>query len=137
MAWNIQPSREEIAFLMEAGVIYRDAKRYREAEEIFRGVRALMPRSEVPEVALGTVQFGLGEVKKAIGHYEKALKLNADSAFAHAQLGEAHTFCKDHTLAKQHLNEAIRLDPRGEAGAHARTMLELLNKLVPAAGQQA
>ena len=57
MAWNIQPSREEIAFLMEAGVIYRDAKRFPEAEEVFRGVRALSPRSDVPEVALGTVQF--------------------------------------------------------------------------------
>ena len=92
MAWNIQPSREEIAFLMEAGVIYRDARRFPEAEEVFRGVRALTPRSEVPEVALGTVQFAMGEVQKAIGHYEKALKLNAASAFAHAQLGEALVF---------------------------------------------
>ena len=133
MAWNIQPSREELAFLMEAGLIYRDAKRYPEAEEVFRGVRALAPRSEVPEVALGTVQFALGEVQKAVSHYEKALKLNPDSAFAHVQLGEAHVFRKDRAAAKKHLDEAIRLDPRGESGAHARTLLELLNKMVPQA----
>ena len=132
MAWNIQPSREEIAFLMEAGIIFREARRFPEAEEVFRGVRALTPRSEVPEVALGTVQFALGEVKKAIGHYEKALKLNADSAFAHAQLGEAHLFSKDRAEAKKHLNEAVRLDPGGDTGAHARMLLELLNKMMPA-----
>jgi len=132
MAWNIQPSREEIAFLMEAGVILRDARRFPEAEEVFRGVRALTPRSEVPEVALGTVQFAMGEVQKAIGHYEKALKLNAASAFAHAQLGEALVFRKDRAAAKKHLNEAVGLDPRGEIGAQARTLLELLNKMVPA-----
>ena len=132
MAWNIQPSREEIAFLMEAGVIFREARRYPEAEEVFRGVRALVPRSEVAEVALGTVQFAMGEVRKAIGHYEKALKLNADSAFAHAQLGEAHLFRKDRAAAKKHLDEAIRLDPRGESGAQARTLTELLNKISPA-----
>lgn len=132
MAWNIQPSREEIAFLMETGVILREARRYPEAEEVFRGVRALLPRNEVPEVALGTVQMAMGEVQKAIGHYEKALKLNADSAFAHAQLGEAYLFRKDRVPAKKHLDEAIRLDPRGESGAHARTLTELLNKMTPA-----
>ena len=136
MAWSIQPSREEIAFLMEAGVIYRDSKRFAEAGEVFRGVRALVPRSEVPEVALGSVQLAAGEVKKAIGHYEKALKLNAESAFAHAQLGEAYTFSKDRAAAKKHLDEAIRLDPRGENGAHARTLLELLKKLSPASESQ-
>ena len=132
MAWNIEPSREEIAFLMEAGVIYREAMRFTEAEEVFRGVRALVPRSEAPEVALGTVRFAMGETQKAIAHYEAAIKLNPDSAFAHAHLGEAHVFGKDRAAAKTHLDTAIRLDPRGETGAHARTLLELLNKLVPA-----
>jgi len=136
MAWNIQPSSEEIAFLMEAGIIYRDARRFAEADEVFRGVRALIPRSEVPEVALGTVRFALGELQKAVAHYEKALKLNPDSAFAHAQLGEAHVFRKDRAAAKKHLDEAIRLDSRGATGAHARTLMELLNKMVPVAGSR-
>lgn len=83
-------------------------------------------------MALGTVQFALGEVQKAICHYEKALKLNANSAFAHAQLGEAHVFRKDREAARKHLDEAVRLEARGEAGAHARTLLALLSKMVPA-----
>ena len=136
MVWNIRPSREELAFLMEAGLIYRDARRYQEAEEVFRGVRALVPRSEVPEIALGSVQFALGEVQKAVSHYEKALKLNPDSAFGHVQIGEAHVFRKDRAAAKEHLDAAMRLDPRGEIGAHARTLLELLNKMLPNAEPQ-
>ena len=55
MAWNVSASREELAFLMEAGLIYRDAHRFDEAAAVFRGVRALLPQSEVPEVALGTL----------------------------------------------------------------------------------
>lgn len=58
MAWNIQPSREEVAFLMEAGVIYREARRFQEAEEVFRGVRALTPqRSAGGGAGHGAIRF--------------------------------------------------------------------------------
>ncbi len=125
MAWNVTPSMDEIRFLMEAGMVLRDAHRFAEAEEVFRGVRALAPASEVPETALGTLQFEQGKFPEAIKHYKRALELNEKSAFAEAHLGESLLFNKDKDGARVHLRRAIELDPRGDAGRMARSLLEL------------
>src|SRR5438309_2279326 len=44
MAWDVVASHDELALLMEAGLIYRDAKKFQEAREVFGGVRALVPQ---------------------------------------------------------------------------------------------
>jgi tetratricopeptide (TPR) repeat protein len=126
VAWNVQVPQEQIAFLMEAGLIYRDARRFDEAEQVFAGVRGLAPKSDVPEVALGTVRFAQGKFDEAIRHYQTALKLNDRSAFAHAHLGEAYIFRKDAEHARTHLKKAIEIDPRGEFGELARSLMAYL-----------
>jgi tetratricopeptide (TPR) repeat protein len=113
---------------MEAGLIYRDARKFQEAEQVFTGVRALAPKSEVPEVALGTLRFAEGKLEQAIKHYQNALKLNERSAFAHAQLGEAYCFGGDAESARKHLKKAIEFDPRGECGDHARSLIAFMDK---------
>lgn len=127
MAWNINPSHDEIALLMEAGIIYRESRKFSEAREIFMGVRALLPKSDVVEVALGTVSFHQGDFESAARHYRSALQLNPRSAYAYAHLGELAIFQKDKVQASVHLKEAIKLDPRGQHGKLARTLLEFGN----------
>jgi tetratricopeptide (TPR) repeat protein len=129
MSWNIHPEHEELAFLMEAGLIYRDAKRFLEAEEVFRGVRALVPDSDVPEVALGTLYFARGKMKDAQKHYTRALELNPRSAFAYAHLGEAQLFQKDKAAAQKSLKRAVELDPKGDHGRLARSLLQLADEV--------
>jgi tetratricopeptide (TPR) repeat protein len=129
VAWNVEIPHEQIAFLMEAGIIYRDARRFREAEQVFAGVRALAPKSEVGEVALGTVSFAEGKLDQAIRHYRNALKLNERSAFAHAHLAEAYAFANDRASARKHVEAALKLDARGEAGDHARSLAAYLEKI--------
>lgn len=124
MKWDIVPSNDELALLMEAGFIYRDARQFQEAAEVFAGVRALLPQSEVPEVALGTVRFHQADFDGATKHYNKALEVNGRSAYAHAHLGEVYLFQKDKDKARQHLKKALELDPRGEFGKMARSLLE-------------
>jgi tetratricopeptide (TPR) repeat protein len=128
MAWNPQPSAEELSLLLEAGFIYRYCKRFREAREIFAGVRALRPHSEVPEIALGSVSFDEGDFADAIRHYRKALEINPRSAYAYAQLGEAQVFQKDKESARRSLKRALELDPKGEFGNLARTLLAFVEK---------
>jgi tetratricopeptide (TPR) repeat protein len=127
MAWNVNPSHEEIGLLMEAGIIYRDSRKFGEAHEVFNGVRALLPKSDVVEVALGTVSFQQGDFEAAARHYRSALELNPRSAYAYAHLGELAIFQKDKAQAVIHLKEAIKLDPRGVYGKLARTLLEFGN----------
>jgi tetratricopeptide (TPR) repeat protein len=127
MGWRINPSNQEVALLMEAGILYRDLKKYQEASDIFKGVRALLPNSEIPEVALGTVAFERGNFEGAERHYRRALDLNPRSAWAYAHLGELALFQANKEQARAFLNTAIDLDPRGDYGKLARALLDLVN----------
>jgi tetratricopeptide (TPR) repeat protein len=124
MSWTINPSKDEVAFLLEAGFLLRDLRRHEEARDIFRGVCALLPKSEVPEVALGTVAFQQGDFKTAERHYRRALELNPRSAWAYAHIGEVALFEMNKEQARMHLKTAIELDPRGDHGKLARALLE-------------
>jgi tetratricopeptide (TPR) repeat protein len=124
MAWTINPSNEELAFLMEAGFLYRVLEKHQEARDVFKGVRALLPTSEVPEVALGTVAFHQGDFAGAEKHYRRALELNPRSAWAYAHLGELVLFQANKERAREYLKTAIDLDPRGDYGKLARALLD-------------
>jgi tetratricopeptide (TPR) repeat protein len=129
MAWDIWATAEEIVLLMEAGFIYRYSGKFEEARDIFRGVRALRPASEVPEVALGGVSFDEGNFKDAINHYRKALQIDSNSAYAYVHLGEAQAFAKDKENARLSLRRAQELDPRGEHGKLARGLLRFVESV--------
>jgi tetratricopeptide (TPR) repeat protein len=125
LRWTIVPSYEEVAFLLEAGIIYRDARNFQAARDVFMGVRTLLPKNELPEILLGTVDFHEGNFESAEQHYHKALELNPRSAFAYAHLGEACLFRKNKEAARNHLRSAVALDPLGEFGKMARRLIEL------------
>src|ERR1700733_6568204 len=127
--WYVAPSHEELAFLLEAGVIYRDGRNFSAARDIFMGVKALLPKQELPEILLGTVDFHEGKFADADIHYQKALELNPRSAFAHAQLGESYLFQKNKVGAKNHLRSALSLDPLGESGVMARWLMEMIEQV--------
>lgn len=124
MPWNVTPSAEEAALLIEAGTIYRDAGRRQEAREVFQGVRALFPASDAAEVALGTVAFLEKDIDGAVAHYRKALEINPRSALALAHLGQASVFQKDKEAANRYCTRALELDPRGACGKFARAVME-------------
>jgi Flp pilus assembly protein TadD len=125
MSWNINPSRDEIGFLVEAGVIYRDSGRFAEAREVLTGVRALAPQSDAVAVLLGTVDFQQGDFDAAERNYRLALELNPKSAYAYAHLGELAIFRKDKQQAEVCLKQSIKLDPRGMHGNLARRLMEM------------
>jgi len=129
MTWTINPSKEEIAMLMEAGFLCRDAKKFQEARELFAGVRALLPKSDAVEVALGSVFFQQSDFDTAITHYQRALEKNPRSAYAYAHLGEAYLFKLEKEKARSFLQKAIELDARGNSGAMARHLLALTERL--------
>lgn len=120
-------SREDLIIIMEAGYIYLGMLRYKEAREVFEGVSALVPESEVPIVALGNVYFCEKKFDVAIRTYQTALKKKDSSAFAHAHLGEALFFKGKKMEALKELSTAIGLDPAGKSGNFAKTLKEAID----------
>lgn len=126
MRHKLQVPAIEISFLLETGIVYRDAHEFKEAETIFRGVRELTPSSELPDVALGTLRFEQGDLPGAVKFYQQALEKNPQCAWAHSHMGEAHLFLRASADARRHLQRAIALDPQGDTGKFARGLIELL-----------
>jgi len=124
----ISMKKEHLALMMEAGYIYLGMQRFKEAKEVFEGLIALKSDSEVPLVALAGVSFCQGKLVEAIRVYRKALKLNPESIYARAYLGEALFFAKEKTEALKLLKEIDKEDPKGAVGDFSRALLEAIQK---------
>jgi serine/threonine-protein kinase len=109
---------------MEAGIIYRESRKFTQAREVLEGVRAMLPKSDAVQVVLGTISFQQGDFQAAQRYYDVALELNPRSAYAYAHLGELSIFRKDKQKAVEHLKQAIRLDPHGPYGKLARGLMQ-------------
>lgn len=114
----------EAALLLEAGYLSMEMGSPKDAEEIFLGVAALLPQSDVPHVALGNLEFSQGRFQRALKHHQEAVRLRPTSALAHAHVGEALLWLKKHDDAKKALEKAIALEPEGPPASFARALLE-------------
>ena len=127
MAWDNHTSLQELALLLEAGFVYRYARRFEQARETFQGVLALRPQTEIAEIALAGVSFDEGEYEGATEHSMRAILINPRTALAYAQLGEIQIFQHKKHSARTSLRKAIELDPAGHEGTLARNLLALLD----------
>lgn len=116
--------KREVVLLLEAGYLCMELNKYDEAEEIFVGVSAMIPHSDVPHTALGNLYFSQGHFTPALKAHQKAIELNAESAAAYAGAAEALFFLKKIPEAMSAADKAIELDPEGPAGQFARSLKE-------------
>lgn len=129
MPWTVQPTRDDLQALLEAGFILRAAGRLDDARVVFQGVQALSPGSAVAEIALGTLDFQRGDYAKARQRYERVIEANPRDAWAYAHLGEAELFDKREEAARAALDKAVELDPKGPNGALARRLRKLTDEV--------
>lgn len=120
---QIKPSDEELRVMMESGFVLREAGKLDDAESVFRGVIELLPDSDVPRVALGTVELQRGRFDLAQAAYEEALRAKPESLYARVHRAEAMLFQKQREDAEVELREIIETDP---ASPHSRTAQALL-----------
>lgn len=121
-------SRDHLALMMEAGYILLGMRRFKEAQEVMEGIAAMAPDSDIPLVAIGTVEFCKGKFRTAIKEYERAIKLNPESAYAKAYRGEALFFMGQTDAAKQQLEVVVKEDAAGKAGGFAKALLDAIGK---------
>jgi tetratricopeptide (TPR) repeat protein len=120
---------KEIKLMLEAGCVYRYAGKFREAREIFQGVRALLPSQAVADLALAGLYVDENKLSEAELHCKRALELNRASAPAYTQLAEIQLLQKNMGGARQSLKKAMEISPSGPAAVQAKTLLKLASML--------
>lgn len=118
--------QDEVALLLECGYLYMEMQKPREAEEIFSGVAALVPQSEVPLICLGNLFFSQGRYDRALKFHRDALGKQPGSALAQAHMGEALIFLNKKDEGKAALQKAASMEPESDAAAFANSLLDAL-----------
>ena len=131
-------ARREAMILLEAGYLWLDMGQYEKAREVFAGAALLMPKSEVPQLALGSLEFAQGRHDKALQAYRAAQRLAPSSALPRAHAGEALLFMGKVPEAMKELKAAMDLEPEGDGARLAQALLEAkeAGALPPAAAKK-
>lgn len=117
-------SQRDVTLMLEAGYLFIELGKHKEAEEIFAGVAALVPHSEVPHLALGNLHFSQGRFAPALKAHQQAVQLNSQSAIAHALTAESLFFLKKTADGVQSLDRALALPDDGSAHEFAKALKE-------------
>lgn len=123
----IDVAKEDLMLLMEAGYIYMAMTKFSEAKQVFEGVIALAPKSEIPKIALANVLFAQKKYLPAIRLLKDSIKINENSAYAHAYLGESYLFYGKKDLACEHIQKAVDINESPSTTDFAKGLLKLID----------
>jgi tetratricopeptide (TPR) repeat protein len=110
--------------MLEAGYLWMDMGKFDRAKEVLAGAATLMPKSEVPQIALGTLEFVQGRHDKALQSYRAAQRLAPRSGLPRAHCGEVLLFMGKVDEALKELKAAGEVEPDGEGSRLALALLE-------------
>jgi tetratricopeptide (TPR) repeat protein len=125
IAGSVVPvDKQQAMILLEAGYIWLEMGKFDKAKDIFTGAAALMPKSEVPQLALGALEFAQGRHDKALQAYRAAQRLAPNSSLPRAHAGEALLFLNKVPEAMKELKAAMDLEPESDGARFARALIE-------------
>jgi tetratricopeptide (TPR) repeat protein len=117
-------SKLQAQLMLEAGYLWMDLGRFDNAREVLNGCIVLMPKSEVPHLALGTLEFVQGKHEKALQNYRTAQRLAPKSGLPRAHCGEALLFLGKVNEAMKELKAAQDVEPDGDGARLAAALIE-------------
>jgi len=124
----VPTTKTQARILLETGYLWMDMGRFGEAHTVFVGAALLMPKSEVPQIALGTLELVQGKFDKALQAFRVAQRLAPQSALPHAHAGEALLFMGKEAAALKELQQAKRMEPDSDAALFADSLLDCREK---------
>lgn len=130
---HVKPSDEELRVILESGFVLREAGRLDDADAVFRGASELLPDSDVPRVALGTVELQRGRFAEAQALCEEALRVRPESLYARVHRAESLLFQRRRDEAEEELREIVSLEPDSPHARTARALLEAADLICAAA----
>jgi tetratricopeptide (TPR) repeat protein len=117
-------ARQQAMILLEAGYIWLDMGKFDKAKEVFSGAAVLMPKSEVPQLALGALEFSQGRHDKALQAYRAAQRLAPNASLPRAHAGEALLFMGKVPEATKELKAAMDLEPESDGARLAQALMQ-------------
>ena len=132
---HVRPSDEELRVILESGFVLREAGRLDDADAVFRGALELLPDSDVPRVALGTVELQRGRFAEAQALCEEALRLRPESLYARVHRAESLLFQRRRDEAEEELREIAASEPDSPHARTARALLEAADLICAAAAE--
>ena len=123
----IDVPKSEAALLLESGYLLMEMNRFKEAEDVFTGVAALLPSSDVPLTCLGNLYFAQGKYQRALKAHQDALKIQPESANAKAHIGESLLFLGKQEEGLAMLQEIANSDQDPPATQFAQALIEAHN----------
>ena len=121
---HVKPSDEELRVILESGFVLREAGRLDDADAVFRGALELLPDSDVPRVALGTVELQRGRFDRALEACDEALRRRPESLYARVHRAEALLFQRRREEAEAELRAVISADADSPHSRTARALLD-------------
>ena len=134
---HVKPSDEELRVILESGFVLREAGRLDDAGAVFRGALELLPDSDVPRVALGTVELQRGRFTEAQALCEEALRLQPASLYARVHRAESLLFQQRRDEAEEELREIVAQEPDSPHARTARALLEAADLICASAAAPA
>lgn len=116
--------RELARLILEAGYLWLDLGKHDKAKEVFAGAAVLMPKSEVPQLALGTLEFNQGHNEKALQAFRAAQRLAPHSSLPRAHAAEALLFLGKEGEAAKELKAALEVEPDSDGARFAQSLIE-------------
>jgi tetratricopeptide (TPR) repeat protein len=124
IAGLIPVPKEHAVLMLESAYVLMSMKRFDEAREVLDGVAALLPKSEVPHLGLGTLELNLGRYDRALQEFRKAQNLAPKSGLPRAHAGEALLFLGKTRQALQELDVARQVEPNGDGARLADALAQ-------------
>lgn len=120
----VPTQRQQAMMLLEAGYLWMDMGKFDKAKEVFVGTAALMPKSEIAQIAIGTLEFAQGRHEKALQAYRAAQKLAPRSSLPRAHAGEALLFMGKVNEAMKELKAALEMEPESDGARLAQALID-------------
>lgn len=118
-------TKQQAVLLLEAAYLWMDLGKFDHARELLGGAIVLMPRSEVPHIAMGTLEFNQGRYEKALQAFRRAQQLAPRASLPRAHCGEALLFMGKGNEAMKELKVALELEPGSDGARFARALIDM------------
>lgn len=119
--------KKEVQIIFEVGFLLKEIGYLDDSEILFQGMIGVVTQSDVPYVALATIEIQRGNFAKAQQLCEEGLNINPDSLYARVHRAEALLMQNNLEAVQTEVQEIMKANPTSPYSDMAGALLEVCN----------